>query len=271
MKITSGRPVRRKRGEPGAGLSAFRDVEIGSRTTHVGFDPARVRRVHLDRCIAQLVGEMDGEGVERCFGSVVREDLVGIDRRRGIGVERQGAHDTRDVHDASRRRFADQRKQPLGQRHGAEEVRLKSLPQDFHGKGTGRVGAWNKATGGGALLPDSGVVDQDVEPSVVTFDKVERFGMRARISHVKRDGIGRITFGPQGLGGGGSFFGIARAHDDENVFGTEFPGRLQAETPVSPGDEGYLLLRCFHEATIRVDFHFSKRIFIILKMINNQD
>jgi hypothetical protein len=53
--------------------------------------------------------------------------------------------------------------------------------------------------------------------------------------------------------------------------GTEFPGRLQAEAPVPPGDESDLLVLGFHEATIRVDFHFSKRIFIIVKMSNNQD
>jgi hypothetical protein len=91
------------------------------------------------------------------------------------------------------------------------------------------------------------------------------------ISHVKRNGIGRVTFGSQGLGGNGSFFGIARAHDDEDVLGTEFPGRLQAEAPVPPGNESDLLVLGFHEATIRVDFHFSKRIFIIVKMSNNQD
>jgi hypothetical protein len=46
---------------------------------------------------------------------------------------------------------------------------------------------------------------------------------------------------------------------------------LEAKAPVPAGDESDLLVLGFHEATIRFDFHFSKRIFIIVKMINIQD
>jgi hypothetical protein len=146
-------------------------------------------RVHFDWCIAQFVREVNSESVERCFGSVVSEDLMGIDWRRGIGVESQGAHDAGDIHDSSRRRFSDKGKQPLGKRYGTEEICLKGFPQNFHRKGGGRVGARNKAARGGTLLPNSGVVDQDIELSLATFEKVKSFGMSGCVGHVEANRI----------------------------------------------------------------------------------
>ena len=51
------------------------------------------------------------------------------------------------------------------------------------------LGARNKAARGGTLLPNSGVVDQDIVLSLATFEKVKSFGMSGCVGHVEANRI----------------------------------------------------------------------------------
>ncbi len=52
-------------GEGGAGFATFADFHGSLFASHIGFDPAGVSGVDLDIGVAELMGKVNGEGVER--------------------------------------------------------------------------------------------------------------------------------------------------------------------------------------------------------------
>ena len=89
MEIAAGRAVCWKRGQLRAGFPSLGDFQIGIGTAHIRFDPAGMGRVDLYRGVAQFVGEMNGEGIQRGFRRVIGKSFVRINGRAGIGLERQ--------------------------------------------------------------------------------------------------------------------------------------------------------------------------------------
>src|SRR3954469_24319381 len=77
-KLTTG-AVGRQRRETYAGFRAVLQVHGGVIAAERGFDPSRVRGVHFDGGVAQFVGEVHGERVQRTLRGVVRERLGGGD------------------------------------------------------------------------------------------------------------------------------------------------------------------------------------------------
>ena len=88
-----------------ARLAPLGDLHRGRRAAHVRLHPAGMGRVHLDRRVAQFVGQMDGKGVERRLRRVVGEPLHPVDRRLRVGVQRQRPEDAREVDDPTGRDF----------------------------------------------------------------------------------------------------------------------------------------------------------------------
>ena len=87
----------------------------------------------------------------------------------------------------------------------------------------------------GRLLETAGIVDQQVEAAEFGADALGGRGNRGGVGHVDLDGNGPC---PDGLGGGFAFFGVARAEQDGDAIGDEFPGELEADALIGPGDEG---------------------------------
>ena len=86
-----------KGGEGGAGFASFAELHGGLGAAHVGFYPAGMRGVDLDFGVAEFVGEVDGEGVQRGFGGVVGEGFAVVDGGFGVGLQGEGAEDAGEV------------------------------------------------------------------------------------------------------------------------------------------------------------------------------
>src|SRR6202007_804168 len=87
VKVASGGAVVREGCKSGAGFAAFAHFHDGIGATHVSFYPSRVRRVHLDIGVAQVISEVNGERVERGLGSVIGEGFRSVNWRLGIGLQ----------------------------------------------------------------------------------------------------------------------------------------------------------------------------------------
>ena len=82
-------------------------------------------------------------------------------------MQREGTHDARDIDNAARRRFADQRQQKLCEIYRSKEIRLENLPEQLEPYVAGIVRSGDIGTGGQCLFPDPRVVDEKDRKSVV--------------------------------------------------------------------------------------------------------
>lgn len=130
IEIAAGRPVGGKRGELRAGFGSLGNLEFGVWPTHIRLHPARVRGVDLYRGLAQLVGEMDRESIQRRFRCIVGKDFVEIYVRARIRVEGEGPENAREIHDSPGRGLADQGQKRLRECYGTKEIRFEGLAQD---------------------------------------------------------------------------------------------------------------------------------------------
>src|ERR1035437_179884 len=101
VEETAGGAVVGKGGECGTGFASFAELEGGLGAAHVSFYPAGMRGVDLDFGVAEFVGEVDGEGVQRGLGGVVGEGLGVVDGGFGVGLQGEGAEDAGEVDDAA--------------------------------------------------------------------------------------------------------------------------------------------------------------------------
>ena len=101
MEVPAGRSIVRQRSQRGAGLAAFAQFHRRLLATHVGLHPAGVRGVDLDVGVAQFIGKVHGEGVERGLRCVVGERLGVVDGRVRIGVQSERSKNAGEVDDAA--------------------------------------------------------------------------------------------------------------------------------------------------------------------------
>jgi len=93
--------IGRERGEGYAGLGAFGDLHWSLVAAHLGFDPAGVGGVDLNRGVFELPCEVDRVGVERGLRSVIGKGLEAGDGAVGVCVQGVGAEDAREVDDTA--------------------------------------------------------------------------------------------------------------------------------------------------------------------------
>ena len=73
------------------------------------------------------MSKMNGKRIERRLRRILGENLVRINRRRGVGVQRQRTQHASHIHNPRGCRLAQQRQKGLGQPDGAKEIRLECL------------------------------------------------------------------------------------------------------------------------------------------------
>ena len=139
MEEPAVRAVVGKCGKLCAGLSALANFHRRVWAAHLSLYPAGMRGVHFDFAVAQFVGEMDRERVQRSLRRVVSESLERVNRRLRIGMKRERTKDAGNIHNSTGRRFAYERQQFLSQRNGGKEIRFESFAQDFRRHRADRV------------------------------------------------------------------------------------------------------------------------------------
>ena len=188
MEEAAGGAVVGKEGQLDACFGAVGDFHHGLRTAHVRLDPAGMRGVDLDLCIAQLVGKVDGEGVDGGLGGVVSEGFGVVDRRAGFGVQGERAEDAGQIDDAAGRAALDERQQGLGERDDGEEVGFKDAAEQVEGHVGGVVLRSSAGEGAGG---NASVVDEDVETAVA--------GVEVAVSGLAAGGVGDVELDHAGL------------------------------------------------------------------------
>src|SRR5882672_11074606 len=98
----------------------------------------------------------------------------------------QRAKPARDIHDASRVGFADERQEGLRNRDQSEKVRVKRLPERLHIH-LARLLIY--------IERDSGVVDENVQLAEFILDKTMRRLVRRLIVYVKTQELNVQAFG----------------------------------------------------------------------------
>jgi len=79
MEETACRTIVAERGQRHTRLGTVRKLHRCLVAAHRGFHPARMRGIDLDLGIAELVGKVDGKGVECRFRCIIRERLGVVD------------------------------------------------------------------------------------------------------------------------------------------------------------------------------------------------
>ena len=103
MEVAARRSIGRKRCQGRACFATFTEFHGSLVTTHIGFYPAGMGRVDLDGSVAELIGKVDGECVERSLRCIVGEGLGVVDGRFGVGLQGERAENAGEVDDATRR------------------------------------------------------------------------------------------------------------------------------------------------------------------------
>src|ERR1700740_2486365 len=128
-----------------------------------------MRRVHFDVGVAQFVGEVNSEGVECGLGGVVGEGLCVVDRRLGIGLQRERAENTGKIYDAAGWALLDERQERLGKRYLREKVGLEDFfEQVQRDVACGVLGTCAREGASG----DAGIVDEDVEAAILRVEVI---------------------------------------------------------------------------------------------------
>ena len=102
VKVAAAWPAVRQQRQFDSRLGAILDTQRRGVSSHIGLNPARMRRVDFDFHVAQLVSEMNRERIERGFRRVVSERFGLVNRRLRIGVHQQRRQNTRLIDDAPR-------------------------------------------------------------------------------------------------------------------------------------------------------------------------
>ena len=138
MNVTAVRSVLADRCERDASLRAVFDFHRRTFAAEICFHPTRMRGVHFDFCVLELVGELHSKGIHRCLGNVVGRHVVAVDWRTRRRVMRHGTEDAREIHDPSCVAFAQKRQERLSGRDEAKNIRFKCLPPHVERLGAGR-------------------------------------------------------------------------------------------------------------------------------------
>src|SRR5450432_2412392 len=65
VKVTAAWPIVRQGRKSNAGFGAIRKLHGRLVAAHLGLHPARMCRIHLDPGVAELVGQVNGKGIQR--------------------------------------------------------------------------------------------------------------------------------------------------------------------------------------------------------------
>src|SRR5271170_5360637 len=112
-----------------AGLCAVRDFHGGGASAQLCFDPAGMNGVHLEGRVLKLIGQVDGEGVERGLRCVVRKVLESGDGTLWIGVQSERAEDAGEIDNAAGVALLEKRQQLLRNEDDGEDIGLEDAPQ----------------------------------------------------------------------------------------------------------------------------------------------